>query len=276
MFRPDPAIWAPVPGETQLFTCLICQDSLRHSSKKKSNMDKHLNTSSHKAALLCFNSSRSSPPPFANSSSTNDQSISDLSSLAIQELLSSLAGNSQPRPEVISRAGSPDSFTPNFFHLDENIEFQSSPDYSDVQAIAQSLQRLMELGPDDINSDDELEERAGGDPEEHDDTINEYFSADGDPQPEVIDPSYFGVTQKIQHFPQLISQWISLWNKGVVMRVTELFLLVSESFDDPNDNGGENDDGDNERDELGDAKQIKEGPNNQNNTWFAFILSTIG
>ncbi|KAJ7585523.1 hypothetical protein C8J56DRAFT_1027205 [Mycena floridula] len=78
--------------------------------------------------------------------------------------------------------------------------------------------------------------------------------------------AYFGVTQKIQHFPQLISQWISLWNEGEIVRVTELYLLVSESFDDPNDNGGKNDDGDGERDELGDAKQIKEGPNDQNNT----------
>ncbi|KAJ7575770.1 hypothetical protein C8J56DRAFT_1032295 [Mycena floridula] len=78
--------------------------------------------------------------------------------------------------------------------------------------------------------------------------------------------AYFGVTQKIQHFPQLISQWISLWNEGEIVRVTELCLLVSESFDDPNDNGGKNDDGDDERDELGDAKQIKEAPNDQNNT----------
>ncbi|KAJ7591698.1 hypothetical protein C8J56DRAFT_1024157 [Mycena floridula] len=77
--------------------------------------------------------------------------------------------------------------------------------------------------------------------------------------------AYFGVTQKIQHFPQLISQWISLWNEGEIVRVTELYLLVSESFDDPNDNGGKNDDGDDERDELGDAKQIKEAPNDQNN-----------
>ncbi|KAJ7574698.1 hypothetical protein C8J56DRAFT_901890 [Mycena floridula] len=55
------------------------------------------------------------------------------------------------------------------------------------------------------------------------------------------------------------------WNEGEVVRVTELFLLVSESFDDPNDNGGKDDEGDDERDELDDAKQIKEGPNDQNN-----------
>ncbi|KAJ7581574.1 hypothetical protein C8J56DRAFT_1029180 [Mycena floridula] len=83
--------------------------------------------------------------------------------------------------------------------------------------------------------------------------------------PAAYSVAYFGVTRKIQHFPQLISQWISLWNEEEVMRVTELYLLVSESFNDANDNGGENDDGDDERDELGDAKQIKEAPNNQNN-----------
>ncbi|KAJ7574948.1 hypothetical protein C8J56DRAFT_1032796 [Mycena floridula] len=88
--------------------------------------------------------------------------------------------------------------------------------------------------------------------------------------------AYFGVTQKIQHFPQLISQWISLWDRFAVNIDQQAVNVLTTCFDDPNDNGGENDDGDNERDELGDAKQIKEGPNNQNNTWFAFVLSTIG
>ncbi|KAJ7571952.1 hypothetical protein C8J56DRAFT_907158 [Mycena floridula] len=70
--------------------------------------------------------------------------------------------------------------------------------------------------------------------------------------------AYFGVTQKIQHFPQMILQWISLWDRFAV-NIDQRAVNVLTTC-------GKNDDGDDERDELGDAKQIKEGPNDQNNT----------
>ncbi|KAJ7588290.1 hypothetical protein C8J56DRAFT_890096 [Mycena floridula] len=69
-----------------------------------------------------------------------------------------------------------------------------------------------------------------------------------------------------EDFLNALRNQIVAMNEGEIMRVIQLFLLVSESFNDPNDNGGKNDEGVDERDELDDAKQIKESPNDQNNT----------
>ncbi|KAJ7580641.1 hypothetical protein C8J56DRAFT_896013 [Mycena floridula] len=109
--------------------------------------------------------------------------MSSLSQMGIENLLRSFSGipptasSYEPDDAASPEAPQFESSMPALFNLPfgESIELQSSPHRAEVQAITQALQNLWQNGPDNINSDDEMDDSECPIEEEPDDESSIYL-----------------------------------------------------------------------------------------------------